>query len=454
MHWIRIRRYCTCLAALLGLTSATLPTAPTAPASAASAASRGLQIFDPFVTSTFPVGTGISVQLPGSKTASGVDSGQLDLLVGEVLLAISLSLPQGYFFNVDQARVRIVFAYLTQSEARSGECAPDQLGPVSNQVVQSPLSARFGAAAEDALGTTTLNVNLADGVTFIKGGDYRLCFSDDGSFASGHADLLNVLIRVDAFVTTRLPAGSGVTFVFSDGEEQSANDGENITLSAGQPIVRISLQLPILSIFDASNVRLKAINASVTRQEVLDGACAPGTSLELNTQVLDPPLSDSLGVETLHSKGTYVANTSAWALPVRFNSAGRVRLCYSDDGSFSTGHVDLISVVVTAEGIFSSCEAGRLKGKVWKSENGQSRNQGESRERESMKLGLYNALHGFSGTIFTIKVGINTKLQSISIAFKNASCFGFERQGACTESTLSFGVETGLIQSTSLSKSQ
>lgn len=366
MHWIRIRRYCTCLAALLGLTSASLPTAPTAwTASAASAAPRGLQIFDPFVTSTLPVGTGISVQLLGGKTSSGVD--QLDLLVGEVLLGISLSLPQGYFFNVDQARVRIVFAYLTQSEARSGECAPDQLGPVSNQVVQSPLSARFGAAAEQALGTSTVNVNLADGVTFIKGGDYRLCFSDDGSFASGHADLLNVLIRVDAFVTTRLPAGSGVTFVFSDGEEQSANDGENITVSAGQPIVRISLQLPILSIFDAGNVRLKAINASVTRQEVLDGACAPGSLLELNTQVLDSPLSDSLGVETLHSKGTYVANTSAWALPVRFNSAGRVRLCYSDDGSFSTGHVDLISVVVTAEGIFSSCEeAGCLAARTFR----------------------------------------------------------------------------------------
>ena len=298
MHWIPIRRYC--LAALLSLLATGSATSENNSWPEVSA--RQLQIFDPFVTSTFPVGTGISVQLPGSKTASGVDSGQLDLLVGEVLFGISLSLPQGYFFNVDQARVRIVFAYLTQSEARSGECAPDQLGPVSNQVVQSPLSARFGAPADQALGTTTLNVNLA-GVTFLQGGDYRLCFSDDGSFASGHADLLNVLIRVDAFVTTRLPAGSGITFVFGDGEEQSANDGENITLSAGQPIVRISLQLPVLSIFDASNVRIKAINASVTRQDVLNGACAPGNSLELNTEVLDAPLSGSLGVETLHSKG-------------------------------------------------------------------------------------------------------------------------------------------------------
>ena len=53
-----------------------------------------------------------------------------------------------------------------------------------------------------------------------------------------------------------------------------------------------------------------------------------------------------------------MANTSTWTLPVRFNSAGRAALCYSDDGSFSTGHVDLISVMVTAEGIFSSCEVG------------------------------------------------------------------------------------------------
>lgn len=29
-----------------------------------------------------------------------------------------------------QQSAGIVFAYLTQNEARSGECAPDQLGPV------------------------------------------------------------------------------------------------------------------------------------------------------------------------------------------------------------------------------------------------------------------------------------------------------------------------------------
>eukprot|EP00434_Breviolum_minutum_P007150 symbB.v1.2.006311.t1/scaffold354.1/size221495/6 len=354
----QIRKYC-CLAALLSFALATetanLPESFISRDSN-SAPARGLQIFDPFVTSTFPAGAGISVQLPGSKTASGVDSGQLDLLVGEVFFGISLSLPQGYFFNVDQARVRIVFAYLTQAEARSGECAPDRLGPVSNQVVQSPLSARYGAGADQALGTTSLNVTLAGGVTFTTAGDYRLCFTDDGSFAAGHADLLNVLIRVEAFVTSRLPAGTGITFIFVDGEEQSANDGGSITLSAGQPIAGISLQLPLLSVFDATSLRMKAINISVTREDILNGACAPGSSLELNTEVLDAPLSSSLGVDTLHSRGTRLANTSSWSTPLRFNSAGQARLCYSDDGSFSTGHVDLINVDITAQGIFSSCE--------------------------------------------------------------------------------------------------
>lgn len=359
----QIRKYC-CLAALLSFALATetanLPESFVSRDSN-SAPARGLQIFDPFVTSTFPAGAGISVQLPGSKTASGVDSGQLDLLVGEVFFGISLSLPQGYFFNVDQARVRIVFAYLTQAEARSGECAPDRLGPVSNQVVQSPLSARYGAGADQALGTTSLNVTLAGGVTFTTAGDYRLCFTDDGSFAAGHADLLNVLIRVEAFVTSRLPAGTGITFIFVDGEEQSANDGGSITLSAGQPIAGISLQLPLLSVFDATSLRMKAINISVTREDILNGACAPGSSLELNTEVLDAPLSSSLGVDTLHSRGTRLANTSSWSTPLRFNSAGQARLCYSDDGSFSTGHVDLINVDITAQGIFSSCEDGGLE---------------------------------------------------------------------------------------------
>ncbi|CAK9090290.1 Hypothetical protein (Fragment) [Durusdinium trenchii] len=325
---------------------------------------RRLQIFDPFVTSTFPVGTGITVHLSGSKTASGVDSGQLDLLVGEVLFGLSLDLPLGYYFNVHQARVRIVFAYLTQNEARSGECAPDQLGPVSDQVVQAPLSSRYGAPAEQGLGTSSLQVMLSGGATFVQDGDYRLCFSDDGSFASGHADLLNVLIRVQAYVTSRLPAGSGLTVFFENGQMQSAEDGESIILSAGQPITGISLHLPLLSIFDASSLRLKAINASVTRDEAVDGACAAGSAWELPTEVVDVPLSASLGVETLHSQaaeggrerqGTRFANTSL-SVPIHFNSAGQARLCYSDDGSFSTNHVDLISVLITAEGIFSSCE--------------------------------------------------------------------------------------------------
>lgn len=33
----------------------------------------------------------------------------------------------------------------------------------------------------------------------------------------------------------------------------------------------------------------------------------------------------------------------------------QARLCYSDDGSFSLGHVDLVSVLITAQGVYSSC---------------------------------------------------------------------------------------------------
>ncbi|CAE7875776.1 CRWN1, partial [Symbiodinium microadriaticum] len=260
-----------------------------------------------------------------------------------------------FLFNVAAGRLRVVFGYLSEDEARNGECAPDQLGPVSDQVVQAPLSARWGTAANVAQGVSTLTADMATGATFLQGGMYRLCFSDDGSFASGRADLLNVLLNVQAYVTTRLPAGTGLFLIFANGEEKAGIDGESIKFSAAQPITKIALQLPLLSVIDSGSVRLKAISAAVTREEVLAGACAAGSMMELSTEMVGAPLSSASGVATLDSRGSRQINTS-FANPIPFNSAGRAQLCYSDDGSFSNDHVDLVNVELIADGLISTCE--------------------------------------------------------------------------------------------------
>ena len=330
-----------------------------------SSAERRLQT-SPFVSSTLPTGTGLTVQLFGSKTSSAAHGQELQLLAGEVLYGITITLPDGFLFNVAAARLRVVFGYLTQDEARSGECAPDQLGPVSDQVVQAPLSARWGAMANEAQGVPALATEMTGGATFLQGGMYRLCFSDDGSFASGHADLLNVLINVQAYVTNRLPAGTGLLVMFANGEEKSAADGETIKFSASQPISKISLQLPQLSVIDSGSVRLKAINATVTQEDVKAGACAAGSSMELNTELVGAPLSSTLGVATLDSRGSRQVNTSLQD-PIPFNSAGQAQLCYSDDGSFASGHVDLVSVMLIADGLTSNCEtAGCLAARTFR----------------------------------------------------------------------------------------
>ena len=352
------------LAAESSATGSTSSQSPNATLDHASA-ERRLQT-SPFVTSTLPSGTSLTVQLFGSKTTSAADGQELHLLAGEVLYGISIGLPEGFFFNVAAGRLRIVFGYLTEEEARNGECAPDQLGPVSDQYVQAPLSARWGSQTNAAQGVTTLTADIAAGATFLQGGAYRLCFSDDGSFASGHADLLNVLINVQAYVTTLLPAGTGLFMVFANGEEKAATDGESIKFSAAQPISKISLQLPLLSVIDSGSVRLKAINATVTRQDVLAGACAAGSSMELNTELVGAPLSSATGVTTLDSRGSRQINTS-FSDPIPFNSAGHALLCYSDDGSFSSGHVDLVNVELIADGLISSCEtAGCLAARAFR----------------------------------------------------------------------------------------
>ena len=329
-----------------------------------ASAARRLQT-SPFVSSTLPTGTSLTVELFGSKTASAAHGQEVHLVAGEVLYGIAITLPEGFLFNVAAARVRVVFGYLTQEEARSGQCAPDQLGPASDQFVQAPLSARWGAQANVAQGVGTLRTDLT-GATFLQGGLYRLCFSDDGSFASGHADLLNVLLNVQAYVTSRLPAGTGLLLMFDNGEEKSATDGASIKFSAAQPITKISLQLPHLSVIDSGSVRLKAINSTVTRDEALAGACAAGSAMEVTTELVAAPLSSALGVATLDSRGSWQVNTSLQD-PIPFNSAGEAQLCYSDDGSFSSGRVDLINVVLIADGLVSSCEtAGCLAARAFR----------------------------------------------------------------------------------------
>lgn len=50
-----------------------------------------------------------------------------------------------------------------------------------------------------------------------------------------------MLIRVQAYVTSRLPAGSGLTVFFENGQMQSAEDGESIILSGWEDARRMGV---------------------------------------------------------------------------------------------------------------------------------------------------------------------------------------------------------------------
>eukprot|EP00931_Biecheleriopsis_adriatica_P055485 TRINITY_DN32821_c0_g1_i1.p1 TRINITY_DN32821_c0_g1~~TRINITY_DN32821_c0_g1_i1.p1 ORF type:complete len:3996 (-),score=741.57 TRINITY_DN32821_c0_g1_i1:75-12062(-) len=320
---------------------------------AASGVPRLLQSEGPFVRGLLPDGTGLVVQLQAGRTLSAVDGGSLELLAGEVILGLSIELPADSLFNVAAARVRVVIGELTREEARAGECAPGKLGPAGEETVGTPLSAKYGAAIGSGQGVPRLEVGFSSGAAFKTGGMFHICFTDDGSYSAGHADLVMVDLDVQAYVTNRLPAGTGVMMTFETGVHSIVQDGGELHLSSGEGISKITLELPLGSVLDVGSARIKAVDANMTREQALTGACAPGSDWDLGPESLDEPLSGAYGTKTLHARGDRQVNTTME--PVTFHLAGRFRLCFSDDGSFSTDHVDLISATLQVDGILDVC---------------------------------------------------------------------------------------------------
>ena len=92
----------------------------------------------------------------------------------------------------------------TQAEANAGCSDP-------NLAVVSPANYMTGGITMELSGTPpTRTQKTAAGLKFLQGGNYRLCYSQDGSFLGSQVDVYPVYVKVDgAFDTKCIADGKG-----------------------------------------------------------------------------------------------------------------------------------------------------------------------------------------------------------------------------------------------------
>ena len=319
------------------------------PAGQLEAEARRLQTS--YVGTLLPVGAGLRIQLAGGRVQTYNDGDTWSVTIAEVIQQFSVTLPAGSEFNVGNARLRLVAGSTIRSDAQAGACGAGGYADVGQAAMDLSLNAPLGAATSPAIGVAVLTTTLGNTVSFRQRGQYRICYSHDGTFRAGHADVVRVNIDVAQYVTDRLPAGTTTTFTFASGvPAQVAQDGGSVLISAGDSLTGMRFLLPIGVTFSIPvGARLKVVKGATTVADAQAGACLPGNaSFALPSEVVAEPLSAALGAATEYATGS---DTLVGSFPpVRFQAGGSFRVCYSDDGTFTPGHVDIAGVQINVQG--------------------------------------------------------------------------------------------------------
>eukprot|EP00928_Gymnodinium_smaydae_P017588 TRINITY_DN16727_c0_g1_i2.p1 TRINITY_DN16727_c0_g1~~TRINITY_DN16727_c0_g1_i2.p1 ORF type:complete len:4009 (-),score=688.03 TRINITY_DN16727_c0_g1_i2:80-12106(-) len=161
-----------------------------------------------------------------------------------------------------------------------------------------------------------------------------------------------------------LPPGHLLTLQMKGGRTLRGQDGSlyppipaELAVSAGEPIDRISITVPIGSLFDVgitATPGLRIVPDWVVRVMANAGACVYGTGVGMGLDAVDRPAASPEGLTLGDARGNESIHTLA-GLSVTLLKAGRYKLCYSDDGSFSPGHADVVDVVLDGRGVEDPC---------------------------------------------------------------------------------------------------
>eukprot|EP00928_Gymnodinium_smaydae_P067863 TRINITY_DN5085_c0_g2_i1.p1 TRINITY_DN5085_c0_g2~~TRINITY_DN5085_c0_g2_i1.p1 ORF type:complete len:234 (+),score=35.53 TRINITY_DN5085_c0_g2_i1:156-857(+) len=120
------------------------------------------------------------------------------LSAGQNVTALRIKLHGDFKFGaISSPRLKLVPSDLSIAQARAGGCASSAGFAVGLSHVSAPLGNPEGAEVTADACHIELRMRIeALGLRFLMGGSYRLCYSDDGTFAAAHADIVPVFIDV------------------------------------------------------------------------------------------------------------------------------------------------------------------------------------------------------------------------------------------------------------------
>lgn len=159
------------------------------------------------ITNVLPVNTSITIQpLDGApffcKPNSVPPCTEMrdSLYAGQTISKLELNVDPD-FFDGSGTMLRLVKGQITEAMADSGACLATDADAVLDAAVNDP----WGPIGVDTRKTgNPPGVLEASGtLTFRMGGEYRICYSDDGSFSPGHVDLVPIMLYVNGIYDNR-----------------------------------------------------------------------------------------------------------------------------------------------------------------------------------------------------------------------------------------------------------
>jgi hypothetical protein len=129
----------------------------------------------------------------GPSPCTGIDG----LYAGQDITAVEVQLSGGHVFGVTNARFSVVWSDVTRAQAQEGACNPGNWssGAAGREAVVEPWGDEGAKAAVDSGNSAILKAQY--NLNFRMGGVFRICYSHDGTFRKGHADLVPMTLTVN-----------------------------------------------------------------------------------------------------------------------------------------------------------------------------------------------------------------------------------------------------------------
>jgi len=120
------------------------------------------------------------------------------VFAGRKLTTVEISVAPD-MFGTSGSKFRIVRKGVTKAMAQAGACKEGDLVNGAHTAVVQETWATSGIATKKIGAVGAEAIQRATGLMFLMGGEWRICYSDDGSFKNNHVDLVGPYLDVKGF---------------------------------------------------------------------------------------------------------------------------------------------------------------------------------------------------------------------------------------------------------------